>query len=148
MEKELRLFASVCRQPGLFVQSGRYETVCAYIDGYDSALRGGILSGFRYWLLSEGTEWNNLPWWAIVRRHVFPNIDPASALSDSESDEALAALAVYLERYLECIMSNGLVFIFHKYTKWLLARDDEVTLEFRERLVSHCSKAENIGRQD
>jgi len=134
MEKDLKQFIAACRQPGLFVQSGRYETVCAYIDGYDSALHGASLVGFRHWLLSEGDEWTNLPWWAVVRRNVFPNADPAAELSETESDEALAALAKYLESYLEYRKSGGLEAVFQKYLKWILARTDDATLEFRERL--------------
>lgn len=139
LEKDVRLFIRACRQPLLFVQSPTFECVCAYIDGYDTATRGGCLQGFRHWLLSEGVEWTNLPWWGLIRRYCFPNNDPSGSLTDAESNEALQALADHLERYLECLLSGGLEVIFCKYNSWLSQRTDENTKDLRDRLKSVVS---------
>lgn len=124
----------VCRKPGMYVQSVRYETVCAYLDGYDLALCGGPLSGFREWLLAEGDEWTNLSWWGLIRRLEFPDADPASPLTTEQSDRLLAALTPLLERFLVERRRDGLSGVFHKYHLWLMARTDETTALERERL--------------
>lgn len=134
MDRDLNFFVTVCRKPGLFLQSKRYETICAYIDGYDSALHGGCLVGFRHWLLAEGSNWNNLPWGALVRKLVFPSADPSAPLSDSESDKATQALAGYLVRYRDCLASGGLSVVYQRYNKWLSSRRDEGTADMRYRL--------------
>ncbi|MBM80654.1 MAG: hypothetical protein CMJ78_08685 [Planctomycetaceae bacterium] len=135
MDHELTIFISLSRQPRMYVQSDRFDAVCAYMDGYDAALRGRVLNGFRHWLLSEGDEWSNLPWWGIVRRNLFPDQNPADALSKSGSDEALEALACYLEQFCSCIKVGGLQAIYAKYNAWLLSRTDDATAEFRDRIL-------------
>lgn len=134
MDKDLAFLITVCRKPKMFLQSTRYEAICAYLDGYDSALRGGCLAGFRHWLLAEGDRWNNLPWGALVRKLVFPQSDPSSALSESESDSATHALSGYLERYKDTLTSGGLSEVYQRYNKWLCSRRDEGTADMRARL--------------
>ena len=56
-------FLQVCNTPKMFVGSDRYEAVCAFLNGYDTAVGGGALRGFREFLLCQGSAWTNLPWW-------------------------------------------------------------------------------------
>lgn len=121
MEREIRQFIAICHQPLLVVQSVRYETVCAYIDGYDSALHGGLLVGFRHWLLSCDSERTNLPWWALVRRRVFVGVSPDAPLSEADSQLALAELASCLDMFMQCVITGGLESVFDRYNKWLLS---------------------------
>src|SRR5690606_16606370 len=124
----------VCAKPRMYLQSQRYEAVCAYLDGYDAALEGAPLCGLREWLLAEGTEWTNLPWWGVVRRLVFPKADPSAELTEEGSERALTALVSLLERYFESRRRGGLGMVYHKYHRWLMARTDESTSELRQRL--------------
>jgi len=124
---DVELFIYVCNKPGMYVQGKRYEDVCAFIDGYDMALRGGTLKGFAELLLSEGSEHLNHSWWAILRRQLFPDKPFESPLSESESEEAILALASALKRYLDCVKEGGLELIYQKYFKWRMSHRDEVT---------------------
>jgi hypothetical protein len=87
METEpLDLFLTVCKKPRMYLQSERYESVCAFIEGYDMALQGAPLVVFREWLLTKGDEWNNMPWRALVRKIADTNVDlaqPPSAAEDA-----------------------------------------------------------------
>lgn len=124
----------VCNKPRMYLQTDHYETVCAYLDGYNTALEGAPLAGFREWLLAEGTEWTNLPWCGVVRRLIFPCADPASPLAEADGERALSALASALEGYFEDRKCGGLGAAFQKYNSWLMARTDESTAELRQRL--------------
>lgn len=127
------LFISVCEKPGICVQSNRYETVCAFIDGYDRALQGAPLIGFRQWLLSESNEWNNLPWDYIVRTLRYPDRNPTGLLSEAESSLLLSDLVSHLMNYQE-LRNKGLELVYQKHINWLISRSDSATAEFRERL--------------
>ena len=118
----------------MFSELNRYECICAFIDGYDNGARGGCLPGFRQWLLAEGDHWTNLPWWSIIRKYCFPDKPLTETLTDAESDQALEALAGYLERYLRCFQSGGLSLVLHQYNTWLIRQTDEATEKFRRLL--------------
>lgn len=117
-EEDIRHFIWVCTKPGMYVQSTHFEVVCAYINGYDTALRGGSLVGFREWLLTRGVERTNLPWWALVRRQTLPEKDLSATLSDTENEQLLMGLASALELYAKCLSHDGLDMIFHAYHSW------------------------------
>jgi hypothetical protein len=115
----------ICTRTGMFVNPPTYDMVTAYISGYDHAMNGGYLQGFREWLIVRADGGNNLVWPAIVPYIVFPNADdPIAELHASEANEAHAIemLESLFNEYRSAIQENGLRGIFHAYEKWLVAQ--------------------------
>ncbi|MFV8749405.1 hypothetical protein ACNOYE_02510 [Nannocystaceae bacterium ST9] len=127
-------FVAVCRKPDMFIQSSRYDAVCAYINGFDVALQHGPLVGFREWLLTRGDSWTTMPWWAIVRQQAFPGEDVSLPLGDSANPPACLHLASALEDFGGERDHVGLSMIFHVYHNWIMRRKEPSTVEIRKRL--------------
>jgi hypothetical protein len=117
----LEIFMQVCRRPNMYLQSARYEGVCAFMDGYDMALQGAPLMAFREWLLTKGTEWTNLPWWSLVRKSFDPEADFSQPPHEGETAALVEALARALEGYRGARnMRGGVAKIFYDYSQWVL----------------------------
>ncbi|MDH5676667.1 MAG: hypothetical protein OEZ06_31405 [Myxococcales bacterium] len=114
-------FYLVCRRPGMFVQSASFAAVCSYMHGFDTALSGGALVGFREWLLLRGSEWNNMPWWGIVRQQVLGSFMPSDPIAPPEDERLRDELARLLEEFSKA-QAAGLDSIFYQYGVWLLAQ--------------------------
>lgn len=54
--------AAVGLRPSMFLRTTSFDTAVAYLMGYDAALRGGLLFGFREWLVVRLGAGNNLAW--------------------------------------------------------------------------------------
>jgi hypothetical protein len=124
-DRTLELFKFACNKPLMYVQAARYDTVCAFIDGYDMAMQGGPLAGFREWLLTGTERWNNLPWWALVRCRVNPSVDVEQPLADAEHTVLLTALSSALEAFATAVNQGGMVRILCDYSDWLSDLDPE-----------------------
>ena len=111
-------FIFVCRKPGIFVNSGSYVAVCAYLSGFDNALCGAALDGFREWLLMRGKEWNNMTWWALVRTEVLGPFGPDTALSREDDQRLLAGLDALLSDFSEAV-AGGMDRLYFQYGTWL-----------------------------
>lgn len=131
-DSPLEVLVTVCEKPSMYVQGGRYEAVCAYLDGFDAA--AGELIGFRQWLLTRGVEWSNLPWWALVRKEVFPGNDVLEPLTDEQSKLLLARLAEVLREFQRARERGGLEAVYLRYFAWLLTVEDHAAEHVREEL--------------
>jgi hypothetical protein len=63
--EKLKYFRAHC---GMYVMSGSYGEVCAFIDGMDFGSGGGNLSGFHSWLVARGVGRPELSWWLLALR--------------------------------------------------------------------------------
>src|SRR5688500_15589870 len=109
----------VCSKPQMYISSVRYEAICAFINGYDTAMGGGTLRGFREFLLCHCTGWNNLPWWLLVRSLATPNTDLAKPVHEDEEARVSQALAEYLKGFSDKIKVGGLAKVYWEYVQWL-----------------------------
>ncbi|AVP99111.1 hypothetical protein C7S18_18905 [Ahniella affigens] len=57
---------------GMYLMDERYETVTSFVSGYDCACEGGMLLGFREWLVLKLGKGGNLSWTALVLDLAFP----------------------------------------------------------------------------
>ncbi len=105
--------------PHLVVLGARFSSVAAYMDGYDWALRGGALVGFREWLLTGTERWTNMPWWALVRYRANPTADVLSPPDDKEDRELLISLTADFDGFLADLEAGGLPKIFGDYQVWV-----------------------------
>lgn len=130
----LKLFVSVCQKPNFYVQCPRFSAVSAFIAGYDDALQGGVLVGFREWLLTRGNDWTNLPWWSLVRVRLNPEVNLAVAPSEEEETALIETLREALEGFSMTCSQGGLARVFHDHNAWLLSRSDPALKSLQDRL--------------
>ncbi len=68
----------------MYIQDATYGAVAAFVLGYDIASEGGVLVGFREWLIPRVGVGNNLGWSALVLRLAFPEaVDPSATVGAS-----------------------------------------------------------------
>jgi hypothetical protein len=130
----LELFLFVCQKPTMYVQCARFSAVSAFIAGYDAALEGGALIGFREWLLTGNKDWTNLPWWSLVRLRLDSKADLSSPPRESEDEALIAELHTALEGFSRIQKDGGLAKIFHDYNTWVLSQTDPAIKALQDRL--------------
>jgi hypothetical protein len=53
------ILAGVRERPGMYMQTVTYDTVVAFVLGYDLAIHGGLLWTFHEWLVPQVNGGNN-----------------------------------------------------------------------------------------
>ena len=104
----------ICQRPGMYVNPGTLNGVCAFLAGLNAAT--GCLTGFREWLLPRFEDGNNLSWEGVVEK-----------LLKSENlngdDAATDRLGELISEFYEFTDSRrDLTRVFLRYHAWLLNR--------------------------
>ena len=107
----------------MYLQEPSYQSVVALVLGYDMASEGGVLIGFREWLITRLATGNNFAWPALVLRATFPDAVDVSAVVSANSEAQRRAI----DRLFELIAEfddvrrapDGLRKIYADYEKWL-----------------------------
>ena len=107
----------ICERPGKFLPSGKYEEVCAYIDGLHAA--NGCLVGFREWLIVQLDTGNNFMWQALIDTQLHNESIPA--------DRKASRLGEIINDFYQSTGStiggsNGLLKVYVRYHGWLLEK--------------------------
>ena len=98
--RDLRDFLKrVHRTSGMFLLNNTFAEACAFLVGYDKALQGSLLAGFRDWLVVRTNGRSNLvfPW--LVLEYAAPHADHES-LTPEQERLAMDALFDLLDEYL------------------------------------------------
>ncbi len=109
------------RAPGMWLWEESFSSVCAFVDGYNTAVECGVLVGFREWLATRLEFGSNLAWSALVVHTALPG--PGSAhdrLRDTPDGDRLAIDKFHeLFQEFDEIRSrpDGLMKIFAAYEK-------------------------------
>ena len=123
------LFDSVRRHPGMYFLEETYAVIAAFLQGYDSAYEGGLLAGFREWLVVRLMTGSNLGWPALVLHAAFPDEQsPQNALRAKPDAERVAIDVLFnlLAEFDEIRRQrDGLKDIFVAYEKYV-SRDNLV----------------------
>ncbi|MFD5779095.1 hypothetical protein [Streptomyces sp. NPDC126933] len=102
VESHQRFWENFRKRPGLYVGRITYDAVTAYLNGYDHAVGGAVLNGFRQWLADTYRVGQNLVWSAQVVQVVFPEGGrPAEPWSEDEHQHAVAGLFTLLEEFFQ-----------------------------------------------
>lgn len=112
------LLASVRQRPAMHGLDGSYATINAFVLGCDAGSFGGMLTGFREWLIVRLGNGNNLGWPALVR-HLAPGgwVPPLTAEADVA---AVTTLFELLDEFMEKREHpDGLLTIYSDYQSWL-----------------------------
>jgi len=80
----------------MFVHARGFDAVWSYIEGFNAARSGEPLKGFREWLLLRRGSFSNLPWFMLIREHVFASTDPGALPQRHEHVALLEALRAAL----------------------------------------------------
>jgi hypothetical protein len=70
-----------------------FDHVMAFLTGYDAAMSGGFLAGFREWLVMRAGRGTNLAWSGLVREFVG---DPATRGDEAATRDLFAILEEFL----------------------------------------------------
>lgn len=130
MRHHRELFQLVRKRTGMYFQHETFAVVVGFVTGYDEAYEGGLLSGFREWLIVRSRSGSNLTWPSLVLHAAFPGAaSPQDELStDSHKErQAIETLFDLLDEF-DAIRSsrNGLQEIFLAHDQWT---KDQLRLE-------------------
>src|SRR4051794_6854569 len=107
------LIEALRSRPGMFVNVETFDVVTAFLCGYDAALHGGLLVGFREWLIVRSDGGNNFTWDGLVRGLIGEN-------SLSDETKAIELLFCLLEEFTDVRDArDGLRRILMSYERWL-----------------------------
>ncbi len=99
-----------------------FEGASAFIDGLDTACNGGVLVGFREWLIVRLGDGNNLAWPELFLRFGFPDSVEARGrgLPAADPDRLVNRLfEVFREFFEERDVVVGLPKIDRRHDAWL-----------------------------
>ncbi|MFV8755030.1 hypothetical protein ACNOYE_31150 [Nannocystaceae bacterium ST9] len=103
------------KRPGMYMDPTTLRVASAWLRGYDTACEGGVLHGFREWLIVRSDGGNNFAWEALVDALV-----PEHEQHTAAGAERLFALVA--EFRSEVHRRGGLRRIFVDYDEWLRAQ--------------------------
>jgi hypothetical protein len=100
------------------VQLETFSTATAFLNGYDQALSGRMLDGFREWLILQIGQESNLTWSGLV----LELLGDSDAQGDPE--KLIDELFALLDRFITVRDAHdGLRRIFVQYEGWLRRQD-------------------------
>jgi hypothetical protein len=114
------------KRPGMYLCPIEFDVAAAFIQGFDLASGGGVLVGFREWLVVKLGYGNNLAWSELVLRLAFPNAESPRQclLQGGEQKRAVELLFRLLEEFWqEREAPHGLRRIYLRYQEWLQRQD-------------------------
>ncbi len=122
-----KVFQEVRARTGMYIPDPTYASVCCFILGFDTACDGGVLVGFREWLVPRVGFGSNLTWASLALYAIFPGVkDPASTLSlvPGGEKEAIDRLFQLIDELDDARSApDGMRRIFASYEAWLRGQD-------------------------
>lgn len=102
----------------MFVTTTSYDTVVAFLTDYDMALLGGLLFGFREWMIVRLESGNNLCWSGLI--DVAAEAAHGSSLAAIDDGTRRQVLFDSLAQFFaERDDRDGVRTIFRRYEAWL-----------------------------
>ncbi|WP_405678911.1 hypothetical protein OG292_34065 [Streptomyces sp. NBC_01511] len=101
VESHQRFWEGFRTRTGMYLGRVTYEGVAAYLDGYDHACGGALLTGLREWLADTHGAGRNLVWSAQVVQITFPEGRPESPWSPDEQRQAVDGLFTLVEEFFQ-----------------------------------------------
>jgi hypothetical protein len=116
------VFKRIRKHPLLYIRRREFYDVVAFVNGFDSAIAGGLMIGLHEWLITKLGEGENLAWDELVLRLTFPNVETPSQHLLLGNNQAIAfeSLFALLEEFFnDRDAYNGLRRIYLQYECWL-----------------------------
>jgi hypothetical protein len=123
MHQHRELFEQIRTRTSMFLLEETYAEAAALVLGYDLACEGGVLVGFREWLVVRLDGGSNLSWPALVMQAAFPSAgDPQRAViaNPKAQRHAIDTLFGLLAEYDDArTKPDGLKGVFLAFDRWL-----------------------------
>lgn len=123
MHQHRELFEQIRTRTGMYLPEETFVAVAALVLGYDLACEGGVLVGFREWLVVRLNGGSNLGWESLVLHAAFPSAkDPQRAvLANPQSQRhAIDTLFELLAEYDDVrTKPDGLKDVFLGFDRWV-----------------------------
>ena len=103
--------------PEMFVERPNLDSIVAFLQGYDSALEGRVLLGFREYLIPKLGYGNNLAWFQLFQR--LTAADHAGCDSPSQQTPVSMLKTTLQNFWIARAGEDGLQRINHNYTHWV-----------------------------
>ncbi|MEV4758783.1 hypothetical protein AB0J86_27310 [Micromonospora sp. NPDC049559] len=113
-------------RPGMLGVDGSFGQTVAFLAGMDAGQNGGLLRGFREWLVVRLGDGANLTWRGLILRLTFPDgcLGGVANLSVEDEQRAISVLFDQLTAFLAVRDSaDGLLNVYDSYLKWLRSQD-------------------------
>lgn len=123
MRQHRELFEKVRKYTGMWLDEETYGSATAFVSGYDAACEGGLLAGFKEWLVVRVGSGTNLAWSALVLHAAFPDhSSPQEALDPDPRvhRQAIETLFRLLAEFEDARAgSDGLRRIYSAFEQWV-----------------------------
>jgi hypothetical protein len=118
------IFADIRKRPEMYLPAATYEAAVSFVAGYNAAFDGGLLIGFREWLITQLNEGNNLAWSELVldslQQRALGSVTGEKPSTEAAHRAALEGLFNTLEAFFqERSQYDGARRIFAAYEGWL-----------------------------
>jgi hypothetical protein len=116
----------VAKHPGMYLPRVEFDVAAGLIQGFDLASSGGLLTGFREWLVVRVGYGNNLAWTELALRAIFAKeesprqILPKNGIQQNAVEGLFKLLGTF---WHERNLPQGLCSIYCKYQDWQEEQD-------------------------
>ncbi len=100
------LWDSFKRRPGMFVGRVTFAAVVGFLNGYDTASDSALLDGFREWLAARLGYGENLVYWALAKKLIFPDGHPEEPWSPETDQFAVTGLIELIDEYFDDLAAD------------------------------------------
>src|SRR5262245_31271960 len=97
-------------RPGMYVSPGSFNAVCGFLQGFDVALGGEPLAGFRDWLALRLEVGEGLGWPGLVSYHVLSR--------DADEETKVLGLCRLVAEFLDFRAAVGRERVVGDYAAW------------------------------
>jgi len=112
----------VRRHPGMYLRRVDFDVAVAFVQGFDAATSGGLLVGFREWLVLRLNDGHNLSWPELLLK--IHQSEGSGTPSTSVEETRVSFLFSTLEEFVaERGRPAGTRSIFVRYDDWLRGQD-------------------------
>ncbi len=123
-----QIFLDLRKRPEMYLPAVTYDAAASFVLGYDAALQGGLLLGFREWLVTQLNQGSNMSWSVLalelIRQRAPASISGNTSLITDNHSADVDGLMSTIEAFLrERSQTGGARRIFAAYGQWLEQQD-------------------------
>lgn len=122
-----QLFDGIRHRTSMYLRSGSYDSITAFVSGCDAGNDFCLLLGFREWLIVRANGGNNLSWEGLALEIAFPGHPSPSTAPELSPENNRIAIDVLFDLLDEFFEARGprheLAAIFRSYQEWLEKQD-------------------------
>lgn len=119
------VFENIEKRTEMYLRERTFAAVAAFVQGYDAACEGGVLGGFREWIIVNFSLSPNLTWTALIVELSKKGHVPTKDVDDNEREiQLLFSLFKEFDRVRSDL--DGLRRIYVAFDQYMLRRGLDV----------------------